>query len=139
MRTTLVLAFCLAAVVTAGMAAANWRKRNEPTAYRKLIAFMGAGVAALNALSAAHVVSTSTTAVSAIISVQAVISPAVIGFVVGMSFVMCDRAWEPTRRVFTLLAIWPAVMAVAAATNPWHHLVFSEVTPIGAEGILLPD
>jgi diguanylate cyclase (GGDEF)-like protein len=138
MSIVLALLFAVATLVTAWLATINWRRR-QGSLYIGAIAVMGAGVAVINSLNAVHALMPYPIGVWVIISIQAVIGPAVISLVVCMALLMSDRAWRPNRRLVTLLSIVPVVTLIGAATNPWHHLVFSTVTPIGVDGILLPN
>lgn len=137
MAALLALAFGLATISTAIPATINWRRRRGSSAYI-VVASMGAGVSLMNALNAVHCLMPYEPGVSVILSIQSVVSPAVIGAVVCMAAVLADRAWLPSRRTVLLLAIEPALMLLAAATNPWHHALFGELAPIGVDGILVP-
>jgi diguanylate cyclase (GGDEF)-like protein len=135
--TTLAIAFGLAAAGTATMAAVNWRRRRQSSAYR-VIAFVGAGVALVNALGLIHLMVPRPAGVSVIVAAQMVVAPIIVAGVVCMSLVHSDRAWRLSRRVALLFAVVPAVMFVVAITNPWHHLLVTAVGPVDRRGLLVP-
>jgi diguanylate cyclase (GGDEF)-like protein len=68
---------------------------------------------------------------------QAVLMPIYIATVAVVAMAVTDRTWHLTRRTVQWLAIWPAVMLAAVATNPWHHLVFKQVRQIGVGDMYL--
>jgi hypothetical protein len=138
MRIGLALLFATAALVSAWLSTINWRNRRV-SVYQGLIGVLAAGTAMINGLSIVHTLMPYPPGVWLIISLQAVLAPALISLVVCLAIQMSDRAWRPSRRMVTLLAIEPALMVIAAVTNPWHHLLFSKVAPIGVDGILLAD
>jgi diguanylate cyclase (GGDEF)-like protein len=135
--TTLAIAFGLATAGTATMAAVNWRRRRQSSAYR-VIAFVGAGVALVNALSLIHLMVPRPGVVSVIASAQIVVAPVIASGVVCMSLLHSDRAWRLSRRIALLLAVVPAVMVIVAITNPWHHLLVTAVGPVSPQGMLMP-
>ena len=139
MTTALVIAFALAAVGTAGMAADNWRRRRgDASAYLTVIAFMGFGVALMNGLNAVHVLAPSRAAAWIFPSIHAVVSGVVVSAITAMSLTLTDRSWRLSRRTVLLLAVEPALMVVSVATNPWLHLHFTAVEPTGLDGMPLP-
>jgi diguanylate cyclase (GGDEF)-like protein len=55
-----------------------------------------------------------------------------------VSLASIDRGWRCSRRLVLLLAIEPAAVMVALATNHWHHLFIRRFEQ-GLQGTLVPD
>ena len=138
MRLGLMAAFGLAAVIVTVLAARNGRHSRPGSSFLLVVTFMGAGVALLNTLNTVQLLLEGRAAVWIVTAVQALVSPVVMGAVTCMALSLSDRAWRLSRRAALLLLAEPALIAVAAVTNPWLHLVIADVQPAGWHGMLVP-
>jgi diguanylate cyclase (GGDEF)-like protein len=137
MRELFVAAFWLAAVSTATTAAINWRRRRDSSVYG-VVFCMGAGVALVNLLSGLCLLAPTRTSHWLSVSVLNVCQSVVVGAVACMALVLSDRAWRISRRTFVLLSIEPAALLALTATNPWHHLLFADFTPLDDRFVAVP-
>ncbi|BCJ48613.1 GGDEF domain-containing protein [Actinoplanes sp. NBRC 14428] len=137
MTTALVVAFGVAAVTAATVAVSGLRSSRAGSAILPIVAFMGAGVALINALSAVQLLVPDRTTVWVVGSVQAVVSPLVMASVSCMALALSDRAWRLSRRTALLLLAEPVLILGAVVTDPWLHLHFTGVEPTGWNGMLL--
>jgi diguanylate cyclase (GGDEF)-like protein len=121
----LLLVYLLSALVSAAIGVAAWQRRHlTPAAGALAITLAGCTWWSVVAL-LAEVVAPGQRA-----GVTLAIYPGV-GAVVAGFFCLCralvDRDWRPRRRRLLLLVVEPVLITLAAATNPWHHLVLLPV------------
>lgn len=130
--------YVAAACVCVAVAAAAWHRRPVAWAARPLAVAMG--VCALYAVAAVGVAAMTRTAsvpaahgviftwtLSSLLLWSGLLAPPFLCLCRAVS----DHVWRPSRRLLALLAIQPAVVAAAVATDPWLHLVVArwETTP----------
>ncbi|MDR7280190.1 diguanylate cyclase (GGDEF)-like protein [Catenuloplanes atrovinosus] len=129
--------FLAAAVVSAGIAAVAWRRRREATGFAAT-AFLNLGLAGWSLVDSIELTVHDVRLFQVTIATSfAFVCVVVVGWL-GLSYALADRAWHPTRRFVSLLAIEPALCLAAVATNPWHLLFFAGFRNTGFDGGLVP-
>jgi diguanylate cyclase (GGDEF)-like protein len=124
------------AVICAFVGWSAWRRRRSTPAATALAVIM----LGLVAWAMAEVIGSSFTSLRAQAAVGLAIFPGVAVAVLGafwLSRVVVDR--EATLRpvVKALLLVEPIAITVAAATNDWHHLVFTSAKLVGDPGLVV--
>ncbi|WP_344866561.1 diguanylate cyclase, partial [Planomonospora alba] len=115
--------FALSAAVAAVVAAVGWRRRRAAPAVGTL-ASAAAAIAVWSVSEALIALNTDPDAALLLAIVKYLgVCAAMAGFWC-MSAAMVDRAWRLPRRTALLLTVEPALVAVAIATGPAHHLFF---------------
>jgi diguanylate cyclase (GGDEF)-like protein len=131
---TLAVLYLLAAAAAVALAVASWRRRTRTPAALGLVIAM-AGVAWWSVSDAVVAVAVATDAPLAVGHlvlgwILPGASAAVTGFFLLGQWVV-DRSWRPSRPVMVALGIEPALMLVAAMTNPWLGWTVRDWVPEG--------
>ncbi|GAA3447087.1 diguanylate cyclase [Planomonospora venezuelensis] len=130
--TLLILLFLMSTVTASAVAVVGWRRRGAAPAVGALAA-VAAAIAAWAAvdafLIAAGVPEGSRPALLAkLLPVCAVTA----GFFC-LSQAVLDRTWRLSRRTARWLAVEPALIVAAVASDPWHHRFFPPADPAGPQ------
>ncbi|MEV6597830.1 diguanylate cyclase [Actinoplanes sp. NPDC051346] len=136
-RQALVLLFAVSALVAAAVTVESWRRRSANAAIRALV-LIGASTVVWAVADLCGVLADDP---AGTVVAKAAIFPAVCAIIAGV-FCLCrsvvDRGWRLPRRTVALLAVEPALVLIAVATNGWHHqFVLAEVRP-GLGGLAVP-
>jgi diguanylate cyclase (GGDEF)-like protein len=129
----LVLSYVLAAAVAAGVGAVAWRRRSVVGASGLALLMLAVAWWLLaNALEAA---ATDRTAkiVWSVVAYPGIVSVPVLYLTFVLGWTRQD-AWLSRGRIALLLVV-PLISVAMAATNEWHHLLWSSVTLIQAWGV----
>jgi len=118
------IAYVVAAVVFAWVAVLTWRRQahNPTVALSLVVVMLGLGVSSV-ADAVAVAFTNQTTAAIASLAILPGVGVATGAFVC-LGFGIDRPQWAPRRWFVTLLLVEPALITVAAATNPWHLLVY---------------
>ncbi|GIH98351.1 GGDEF domain-containing protein [Planobispora takensis] len=134
-ETALALLFILSALAAAGVAGVAWRRRRATVA-TGILAAVATAIAVWCLAGGLIIVSGGPEAPLALwivlFSGICAIPP---GFLL-LSRALTDRGWRPSRRTAPLLAIEPAIVVAAVATDPWlHWFVTPGATPLDPNGL----
>lgn len=126
------IAYVVAAVVFAWVAVLTWRRQahNPTVAVSLVVVMLGLGVSSVADAFAVASTNQMTAAIAslAILPGVGIATGAFMCLGIGVAL----PQWVPRRRFIALLMVEPALIAVAAATNPWHQWVYRGP---GAEGL----
>ncbi len=118
------IAYAVVAVVFAWVAALTWRRRadNPTVAVSLVVVMMGLGASSV----ADAVAVASTNQMSAAIASLAILPG--VGIATGafmcLGIGVARPQWAPRQGLVALLLVEPVLITVAAATNPWHLLLY---------------
>ena len=128
------VAYAVAAVVFAWVAALTWRRKaHNPTVAMSLVVVMlGLGVSSLaDAVAVASANQTAAAVASlAILPGVGIATGAFMCLGIGVAW----PQWAPGRGFVALLLVEPLLVTIAAATNPWHLLVYRGAGAAGLTG-----
>ncbi|WP_436536098.1 diguanylate cyclase [Actinoplanes sp. HUAS TT8] len=131
--TVIAAIFAAAIVISSAVAVSAWRRRSEAAGYAP-IAFMASGAAWWSAMSMAGLFMHDTTAALWTISLAYAGVFALVAGWWAAARALADRFWRLRPQAAVLLAAEPLLCTVALATNPWHHLFMSRLTPTSVGG-----
>ncbi len=129
----LVLSYVAAAVVSAGVVVVAWRR--GPMVGIRPFALLMVSVTWWLAANAAEAAAVDRTAkiVASVIAYPGIMTTPILFLVFVLTWTR-QGAWLTGRRI-ALLMVVPAISVVMAATNEWHHLLWTSVTLVDAWGV----
>ena len=118
------LAYALTAVVCAAVAMATWRRRAQNPVLAVLLTVVMAGGCWWSVGLAVTVVATDQ-ATAAVAMIATFPGPScMLAALVCFAFAVANPQWAPRRGAVVALLTEPVLIMLAAATNPWHLLVY---------------